>query len=198
MSSLSVWFPPYRHESSVRVQSMKHKSYKNLQTKVSKLRRRMSHMEEKTCLQITNSASSEQKIELNSPQDILRKLVFPYLHYKDIIKSSKVCKLWAQLVDSNVLWKSLYQHHFGPRSATLLSSTNQTGWKTLFRTKMSATYNVKGKLNDIGWAVRICPMVGCHKDLHNKFTYEYHVLKHDEKYYMERIKYLKQSRKKST
>ena len=198
MSSLSVWFPPYRHESSVRVQSMKHKSYKNLQTKVSKLRRRMSQMEEKTCLQITSSASSEQKIELNSPQDVLRKLVFPYLDFKDIIKSSKVCKLWAQLVDCNVLWKALYQHHFGPRSATLLSLTNQTGWKTLFRTKMSATYNVKGKLNDIGWAVRICPMVGCHKDLHNKFTYDYHVLKHHEKYYMERIKYLKQSRKNST
>lgn len=173
---------------------MKHKSYKNLQTKVCKLRRRMSQMEEKTCLQITSSASSEQKIELNSPQDVLRQLVFPYLDYKDIIKSSKVCKLWAQLVDCNALWKSLYQHHFGPRSATLLSSTNQTGWKTLFRTKMSATYNVKGKLNDIGWAVRICPMVGCHKDLHNKFTYDYHVLKHEELYYMERIKYLTQIR----
>ena len=157
----------------------------------------MSQME-KTCLEITNSPISEQKIELDSPHDVLRQLVFPYLDYKDIIVSSKVCKLWAKLVDSNVLWKSLYGHHFGPRSATLLSSTNQTGWKTLFRTKMSATYNVKGKLNDTGWAVRICPIVGCDKDFYNEFTYDYHVLKHDEKYCMEKIKYLAQIREIKT
>ena len=77
---------------------MKHKSYKNLQTKVSKLRQRMSQMEK---MQITNSASSEQKIELNGPQDVLRQLVFPYLDYEDIIKSSKVCRMQirALLVD---------------------------------------------------------------------------------------------------
>lgn len=140
----------------------------------------------------TPNLSGDMQKEIDSPDAVLKYLVFPYLDFKDILKP--ICKLWTRLANSNSLWKHLYLNHFGTsftRWSILTFHSEAPDWKLLFRSKFLSQYNVRGLRNDFGWLVRICPTVGCNKELRTKLEYEMHVLRHDQKYCLDQMKNLK-------
>lgn len=173
-------------------QSKKRDNYKVLQMKVTKLHTDIIHSEKELQLTIPAKPSEglQSRIDIDGPDDVLRHLVLPYLNFKDILRP--VCKLWTQMTDSNQLWASLYENHFDmPHTRWLAQSSpsaRSNDWKLLFRSALVANYNVRGQVNCFGLATRICPKVGCNKELRNKLEYDYHVLKHKEKCYLDRIK----------
>lgn len=181
-----------RHESTVRVQRKNLVKHKALQTTVNDLHQQRSN------LQITISLEPDQKAKIKRPEDVLRYLVFPYLNYRDVLVFSGVCKLWKELANSNLLWKAVYQHHFDTtctRWSTPSTFSSAHDWKLLFRSKLLAEQNVRGQVNDLGWAVKICPTVGCNKELRSKFIYDSHLLWHEDRYCTQEITHLKKALK---
>ena len=164
----------------------KRDNYKALQLKVTNLHQ-----------QITPKPSEDiqpQK-EIDSPDAVLRYLVFPYLDFKDMVQP--VCKRWTRIAKCNLLWKSLYQYRFGmPCTRWLTRSTSTThDWKLLFHSAFVANYNIRGQMNTFGWNIRLCPVLGCNKELRSKLEYDTHVLKHEETYCLNHMKHLNKKRR---
>ena len=142
-------------------------------------------------VQITTTvANAQTDANIDGPEAILKHLVFPYLEVRDIVKP--VCKLWTHIARSNEIWEGLYKRRFCAPSFVLESQTTTArDWKQLFQETFVAHRNVRGHVNDLGWRVRICPAIGCNKELRSTFEFDRHVLKHEERIYVERIKQLK-------
>mmetsp|Transcript_2795 Transcript_2795/g.7068 ORF Transcript_2795/g.7068 Transcript_2795/m.7068 type:complete len:170 (-) Transcript_2795:2731-3240(-) len=154
----------------------------------------------------TNKSSEENtqpvKREIGSADDVLNHLIFPFLDFKDILQP--ICTRWSILANSNSLWAPLYRYHFGsaydhwssPLShpSDVVSVTRD--WKMIFRSSFVARYSVKGQTNDFGWPVRVCPTIGCDKELRSSFEYDRHMLKHEEEYCSNRIKLLKKTKQR--
>ena len=141
-----------------------------------------------------------KKVEMSNPGVVLRDLIFPFLDFKDIVTSVSVCKLWTELVYSNQLWKSLHFSHFGNGcpAGWLISShstTDDQDWKMLFRSTFTAQYDIQGQVNDYGQAIHICPAVGCNKELRSRLDYDLHVLRHEDKCCLEKVKCLNKAQR---
>ena len=134
----------------------------------------------------------QTKFELDNPTSVMRDLIFAYLDFNDIVKP--VCKLWTRLAECNVLWEKLYQYHFGRSISPLpLLPTETLQWKNLFRSSFLTRKCVRGKKDRFGWSFRICPIVGCNKELRSKLQFNVHLLKHED----QDLKKLRQDQKRN-
>ena len=165
------------------VQRNKYIKYVSLKEKLQHFRSLVTDPQSST---LVPSPDFQHGIHITGPDGVLRHLIFPYLDYRDLAKP--ICKLWTQLAGCNLLWKSLYAHHFDTISR---SNVIPHDWKLHFRSTLLATYDVQGLTNNFGWPLRICPTVGCNKVLHSEFEYNFHRLKHEEKYIMEEVNRMK-------
>jgi hypothetical protein len=176
-----LWFnSTSRHENIVFAHIKKRDSYVALKIKTEQLK-----LDTLQFMIPEPSPCIQSKIEFNHPAAVLRDLVFPYLDYKDVVKP--VCKLWTQLAECNVLWKTLYQNQFGC-SPLPLSPIVSLHWKTLFCSTLLAQNSIRGQRNNLGWQIRICPTVGCNKQLRSQFEFDLHLLKHEQRCYLDLIK----------
>ena len=184
-----------RHESAILARRKKRDNCNALQIKVSNIHHEICLLEKDTKDGTSCKSSHEEytKKHIMNPEDLLTSLIFRFLDFKDILQLKSVCKLWSELTDSNLLWKPLYEHHFGSKYTHWLSMESSVAhdWKLLFCSTFSAQHTTVGKKNEFGWQIRICPTVGCNKELQNKLEYDLHVLKHEQSYCLNRVKYLK-------
>lgn len=67
---------------------------------------------------------------IDSPDAVLRHLIFPYLDYKDLVQP--VCKFWTRLAECDLLWKSLYCSHFGIAPVRWSFGVKEHDWKLHF------------------------------------------------------------------
>ena len=187
-----------RHDSALWTLSKKHNNNMKLQMRVNKQHEQMGKLEKDLRIKALSATEVKQeRLEINSPADVLKSLVFPYLDFKDL--SKPICKLWTTMSESDQLWESLYKHRYGmPQEQwqTLSSMPTLINWKLLFRDNFVAKCNIRRpKINEFGWAVRICPKLGCNKELRNKLEYDSHVLKHEEEFHSNRIRGLKKMKR---
>ncbi|KAL9186208.1 hypothetical protein ACHAXT_005446 [Thalassiosira profunda] len=177
-----------RHRSNLVAQSKKRHACNLLQTKVAHMRGEMACLEND--VEIRNTTNAQSEADIDGPEAILKHLVFPYLEVRDIVKP--VCKLWTGIARSDQLWEGLYKRRFCAPAFVLESQTTTArDWKQLFQEAFAAHRNIRGHVNDLGWRVCICPTIGCNKELRSSFEFDRHVLKHEEKYCLDRIKLLK-------
>lgn len=136
--------------------------------------------------------------EITSPETLLKQLIFPFLDFGDLQSLSVTCKIWKQLGDSDSLWQHLYAHHFGEPCVKWLDQSDipsvmngdnlHVTWKNYFRKAHACRRSIREPCNGFGWAARLCPSLGCGSVLKNKLDYDKHMLKHEEKYLVRRIK----------
>ena len=174
-----------RHKSAAQAQRKRNSKCVALKEKMQRLSRLVTDLQSST---LVPSPDFQSEIQIIGPDGVLRHLLFPYLDYRDLVQP--ICKLWTRLAGCNLLWKSLYAHHFGTMS-TQGSNAVPLDWKLHFRSTLLAKYNVQGLTNNYGWPLRICPTVGCNKFLHSEFEYNFHRLKHEEKYIMDEVHRMK-------
>mmetsp|Transcript_19188 Transcript_19188/g.40102 ORF Transcript_19188/g.40102 Transcript_19188/m.40102 type:complete len:214 (-) Transcript_19188:202-843(-) len=137
-------------------------------------------------------------VEIDSPEMLLKQLIFPFLDFSDLQSLSVTCKIWKQLGDSDCLWQHLYIYHFGEPCVKWLDQSDipsvmngdnlRVTWKNYFRKAHVCRRSIKEPCNGFGWAARLCPSLGCGSALRNKLDYDKHMLKHEEKYLVRRIK----------
>ncbi len=77
----------------------------------------------------------ESTVYINSPEAVLRHLIFPYLDPQSLVQP--VCKLWTQLAECNLLWKSLYHRYFDAAPARWSYGVKEHDWKLHFRYALS-------------------------------------------------------------
>ena len=70
---------------------------------------------------------AESTVSIDSSEAVLRCLVFPYLHYSDLVQP--ICKLWTRLAGCNLLWKSLYHSQFGAAPPRWSMGVKEHDWK---------------------------------------------------------------------
>jgi hypothetical protein len=174
-----------RHKAAARAKRKKYNKYVALKGEMQRISILITDLQSST---LAPSPDFQPEIQIIGPDAVLRHLVFPYLDYRDLVKP--ICKLWTRLAGCNLLWKSLYGHHFGTMSIQR-SNAVPHDWKLHFRSTLLAKYNVQGLTNNFGWPLRICPIVGCNKVLHSKFECDFHRLKHEEKYILDEMNCLK-------
>ena len=114
--------------------------------------------------------------QMHTPESILQH-VFSFLDVEDLIHP--VCKLWAELTQSNSLWYQLYSHHFGVPSAKWLSTPYANNWKMHFRSIYQTKRLLKYDSNPFGWKFQICPVLGCCATLGSQLDFDLHVVKHE-------------------
>ena len=179
-----------RHISVARTRRKKYNDYVALNEKVQRGSKLVSDLRRLSQSLPSKSVPSEiQKI--GGPCDVLRVLIFPFLDCTDLIQP--ICKLWTGLAECNLLWKSLYTHHFGKSSIELSrdAAALNDDWKMHFRSTHLARLKIRGTTNKFGWSLRICPIIGCNKVLRSKFEYNLHRLKHEETNILDEVKQLK-------
>lgn len=123
-------------------------------------------------------ATQEQNLMyMNSPEDALSK-IFSFLDVKDLL--TPVCKMWTKILSENeLLWKSLYSSHFDFQQSP---SNVPESWSACFRATFKAE---RGRCkiashDSVGWATKLCPVVGCCTVLYNQMAYSKHVLTHEQ------------------
>ncbi len=77
----------------------------------------------------------ESTVYINSPETVLRYLIFPYLDPQSLVQP--VCKLWTQLAGCNLLWKSLFHRYFDAAPARWSIGVKEHDWKLHFRYAIS-------------------------------------------------------------
>jgi len=164
-----------RHETSIRVKSNHNKRCNTLTNKVQDLQEQTAEWTE------FNTPVQNKIVKINSPKSVLRDLIFPYLDYRSVLVSSRVCKLWNELSRSTILWTAYYQHHFGACSIKW-SSPSDSNWKQVFQTKMIATKRVEDCRNPLGWPLCVCSVPNCNKEFQSKVLFKLHMIKHEEMY----------------
>ncbi len=136
--------------------------------------------------------------EIDSPEALLKRLIFPFLDFLDLQSLSITCKIWKQMGECDSLWKHLYTYHFGEPCVKWLDHTDISSvmngeylpgtWKHYFLKAYFRRRSIKQHCNGFGWAARLCPLLGCGLVLRNKLDYDKHMLKHEERYLVHRIK----------
>jgi len=123
--------------------------------------------------------------------DVLRALIFPFLDCTDLIQP--ICRLWTRLAECNLLWKSLYAHHFGTSSIELSrdAAALNDDWKMHFRSTHLAKLKIRDTTNKFGWSYHICPLTDCNKVIRSQFDYNLHCLKHEKINILDEVKQLK-------
>ena len=184
-----------RHISVARTRRKKYNDYIALKGKVQHGSSLVSDLRRSYQLLPTIIVPSEMQ-KIGGPCDVLRVLIFPFLDFTDLIQP--ICKLWTRLAECNLLWKSLYRHHFGTSSMELTrnAAVLNDDWKLHFRSIHLAKLRIRGMTNEFGWSYHICPMIGCNKVLRCKFEYNFHRLKHKDTNILDEVKQLKKFRKR--
>lgn len=123
---------------------------------------------------------------MHSPEEVLVR-VFSYLDVKDLL--APVCHMWTTiLTESVILWKLLYKSHFGSNQPP--PGMPPESWRTCFRAGFKAERSRRriATHDSLGWATRLCPVVGCCTVLYNQLAYSKHILTHEHKYLMQYMK----------
>ena len=123
---------------------------------------------------------------LNSPEDVLKTLIFPWLEHMDLIKP--VCKLWSSLSMDSDLWKGTYSRLFSYPSKLFLLESDDPDWKELFAKKYRARTRNALRIGDGGHICVLCPVPGCDAICGSKIDYDHHLLGHEEEYLLHCIK----------
>lgn len=195
--SIELFKPIQRHEIGVGVYLRQYDSYRALRLRTEELKQEMISLEKGVFIITPEPLPHIQtKFELDNPTSVMRDLIFANLDFFDIVKP--VCKLWTRLSKCNVLWEKLYQYHFGGSISSLpLLPTETLQWKNLFRSSFLARKCVRGKKDKFGWPFRICPIVGCNKELRSRLQFNVHLLKHENLDLKRQLNRLRQDQKRN-
>ena len=185
------------HEKVIASRATATKALEKLELNVISLREKVRLLDADTKVQQATQDQPDvmDALCMHSPEDALAK-VFSFLDVKDL--HAPVCKMWTKiLTESEVLWRSLYSSHFGLQQPPSPSNTPES-WSACFRTTFKAE---KGRCkiashDSLGWATKICPVVGCCTVLYNQLAYSKHILTHEQESLRKRIQQKKKKKRK--
>jgi hypothetical protein len=182
------------HEKVITSRATATRSLNKLELNVFSLREKVRLLDDKAGIKQVpkDQPDAVNSLHMHSPEDTLAK-VFSFLDVKDLLPP--VCKMWTKiLTESDVLWQSLYSTHFGLQQSPPDISQS---WSTCFRATFKAEKGRRkiASYDSLGWATKLCPVVGCCTVLYNPLSYSKHILTHEQQSLNQQMQQKKKKRK---